>query len=130
MINDKQKSHHIHFHFQVLHMFIFIICSHSNEKVTAQTFFSYRRNFHFFFFLIEGIFIVFAILLFLYLFFSKLPPFPLQNSRGEEQVLPPSPKGFQQHHPSPSEPFPLLCYLLLGATSTFFSIKKKDEQPR
>lgn len=81
-------------------------------------------------FLIEGIFIVFAILLFLYLFFSKLPPFPLQNSRGEEQVLPPSPKGFQQHHPSPSEPFPLLCYLLLGATSTFFSIKKKDEQHR
>lgn len=129
MINDKQKSHHIHFHFQVLHMFIFIICGHSNEKVTAQTFFFIEGIFKLFF-LIEGIFIVFAILLFLYLFFSKLPPFPLQNSRGEEQVLPPSPKGFQQHHPSPSKPFPLLCYLLLGATSNFFLIEKKDEQPR
>lgn len=97
--------------------FIFIICSHSNEKVTAQTFF--------FFFLIKGIFIVFAILLFLHLFFSKLPPFPLQNSRGEEQVLPPSPKASSSITHLPPSLFPSCAIYCLVPLAPFSQSRRK-----
>lgn len=69
------------------------------------------------------------LLFFFFLFSLKLPPLPLQSSRAEggcASITPHLPQAVSDI----LSLFPLHWYLLLSATGTSFSIKKKDEQPR